>query len=461
VRVTSGGSFDRVPVTNGPRNRRVAGLVVALLVLVIGVAIAKPWTTTVAPASPTPGVSGSPLAPSASGTTSASGPAPPSAAAVPSPASPTAIVPSAADPFETPVPPAATATWTGLRWRVLAPDDPLSLVTSALRWRGGFIALGRQPSPLVPDTPVWTSQDGAHWTPLWFNTSTTFWPGTEVGSIAEVRGGVVAMTQLEAQSVLAWTSADGHSWGCACSVPLPAETPGPPLLAAGPTGLVAASTTTGALATSPDGSHWTVVPDRAHPSGFSLADLRGTATGYVAGGELNGAAATLLNGTAATLWSADGRSWVATTLPLTAPGVVLPRTGPASTVTSLVVGRSGLIAEGGWQAIPGGATLWWQSSDGRHWRLLDGYPPLGPTTCTGEGCGGQPDGVLVGDGQRMVAVRGGQDAGAWTSSDGRAWRRLSVTGDVPDGPADPAVLLPGGVLLSDGSTTWFGEALAG
>jgi hypothetical protein len=32
---------------------------------------------------------------------------------------------------------------------------------------------------------------------------------------------------------------------------------------------------------------------------------------------------------------------------------------------------------------------------------------------------------------------------------------------VPDGPADPAVLLPGGVLVSDGATTWFGEALAG
>jgi hypothetical protein len=451
--MTDRGSFDSVPVTNGPKNRRIAGLVAGLVIVSVAIAIAKPWGTPVGPIASTAGASGNPAASPASGTTSASGTARASASAAEP--SPTRVEPSAADPFATPVPPAATATWTGLRWHRLAPDDPLALVTSVLRWRGGFIALGRQPSAPNTDTPVWTSLDGAHWTPLWFNTSTTFWPGTEVGSIAEVRGGVVAMTQLEAQSVLAWTSADGHSWGCACGVPLPAETQGPPLLAAGPTGLVAASTTTGALATSPDGRHWTVVPDRAHPSGFSLFDLRGTATGYVAGGQLSGGAATLLNGTAATLWSSDGRSWVATTLPL-----ATPRATPASVVTSLVVGRSGLIALGRSYTVPE-AALWWQSSDGRHWRLLDGFPPLGPTTCHGGGCGAGPDGVLVGDGQRMVAVRVGPDAGAWTSSDGRVWRRLSVTGDVPNGTSLQVVLLPGGVLLSDGSTTWFGEALVG
>lgn len=452
--MTDRGSFDSVPVTNGPGNPRIAGLVVGLVIVSVAVAIAKPWGTGAAVA-PTSGASGSPAAArTTSGTASAS------ATAQPSPESPTAVVPSVRDPFTTPVPPAATATWTGLRWHRLAPDDPLGLVTSTLRWRGGFIALGRQPSPFVPYTPVWTSQDGAHWVPLPFDPSTTFWPGTEVGGIAEVPTGLVAMTQLGTQAVNAWESADGSSWTSIYSVPLPAGAAGPPLLAAGPTGLVAASTTTGSIATSTDGRNWAVLSDRTHPRGFSLADLRGTATGYVAGGALNGAAATLLNGAAATLWSADGRSWVATALPLAAPGVVLPQSGPASAVTSLVVGRSGLIALGGWEATHG-AALWWQSSDGRHWRLLDGYPPLGPTICTGEGCGGQPDGVLVGDGQRMVAVRGGQYAAAWTSADGRSWRRLPVTGDMPDEAALRVVLLPEGVLLSDGSTTWFGEALAG
>jgi hypothetical protein len=143
---------------------------------------------------------------------------------------------------------------------------------------------------------------------------------------------------------------------------------------------------------------------------------------------------------------------------LTVDGGVAPISTPlSSAIWSLVAGRDGLIATGGWVATPGGA-LWWQSLDGRRWRPLPTYPPLGPTTCTGEGCGGQPNGTLVGDGHRMVALRGGVDAGVWTSFNGLAWRRLSVAGDLPSEQATQAVLLPGGVLLSDGTTTWFGEA---
>jgi hypothetical protein len=42
---------------------------------------------------------------------------------------------------------------------------------------------------------------------------------------------------------------------------------------------------------------------------------------------------------------------------------------------------------------------------------------------------------------------------------GLAWSRLPVTGDIPSEQAMSAVLLPGGVLLSDATTTWFGEAV--
>jgi len=55
-------------------------------------------------------------------------------------------------------------------------------------------------------------------------------------------------------------------------------------------------------------------------------------------------------------------------------------------------------------------------------------------------------------------VTGGADPGVWTSSDGLAWQRLPVTGDMPSETAMNAALLPGGVLLSDATTTWFGEA---
>jgi hypothetical protein len=34
-----------------------------------------------------------------------------------------------------------------------------------------------------------------------------------------------------------------------------------------------------------------------------------------------------------------------------------------------------------------------------------------------------------------------------------------VTGDIPSEQAMNTVLLPGGVLLADGTSTWFGEAV--
>jgi hypothetical protein len=123
------------------------------------------------------------------------------------------------------------------------------------------------------------------------------------------------------------------------------------------------------------------------------------------------------------------------------------------------LGLDGIIAVGrGVTTL--GATLWWQSQDGRRWATSPTWPPLGTRTpCSGEGCGLQPHGALLGDGNRMVALRGGPEAEAWVSSDGRSWKRVSITGDIPTADANAATLLPGGVLLTNGSTTWFGEAL--
>src|SRR5450759_1606103 len=143
----------------------------------------------------------------------------------------------------------------------------------------------------------------------------------------------------------------------------------------------------------------------------------------------------------------------------TASAIILASTGPSWGATALVAARSGFIATGQVTGTPG-RTVWWQSSNGRNWRILPSYPPLGPTTCTGEGCGGQPNGVLVSDGRQMLALRGGADAGVWTSSDGLAWQRLAITGDIPSEQATEAFLMPGGVLLSDGTATWFGYAEA-
>ncbi len=459
-------SFHSAALADGPRNRRIAVLVVVLVVGFIGVAIAKPWGGAIDPASPTPRPSSGPAValPSAS----------PIVTEAPTTTTRTPFGPLPAA-FITPIPPPTTAAWTGIRWRQLAPDDPLNLVRSVLRWRGGFVATGGYTPGNVSIRPVWTSvwtsTDGAHWEPLSFDTGTTFWPGLNILGVVEVSDGLVALTELGDTShcnagsgclpVVPWTSPDGRAWSPRTLPHLgPPEASGTaPLLAAGPAGLVAVSTGAPAYgATAPDGVEWTSLPVDTFPRDFVINDLRGTAAGYVAGG-LSVASDTRWD--AATLWSADGHAWTPMEpLPLAVDsGVTLAPTGsPSTVVVSIVAGRGGMIAIGRVVETPG-AALWWQSSDGRAWRPLPTYAPLGPTACPGPGCGGQANGVLIGDGERMVALRGWPDARAWTSSDGRTWQTLDVTGDLPTDQATQATILPGGVLLSDGSTMWFGEAV--
>ena len=330
----------------------------------------------------------------------------------------------------------------------MAPDDPLTLVRSVLRWSRGFIAVGSDGS----STPVWTSTDGAHWEPLLFNTATTFWPGLLIVGMAEVRGGLVALTLLAGTwdcasacptyspslPLMSWTSPDGQSWTPHDGPDLgqPTDWQAAPLLAAGPAGLVAASPT------APDpcrdlGRRRPLAapasrgaPDWARRQGRRRDHDRVHRRWDAA----RGRRPRPRRGP-----SVHRRRHVDRPLPPRhAHGIcdfTLASTGPSWEATALVAGRNGLIAVGQVLATPG-ATLWWQSADGRDWRPLPTWPPLGPTTCTGEGCGSGPNGALVGDGHRMVALRGGADAGAWTSADGLAWQRLAVTGDLPSEAGD-------------------------
>ena len=130
-----------------------------------------------------------------------------------------------------------------------------------------------------------------------------------------------------------------------------------------------------------------------------------------------------------------------------------------ASAASLIVGRDGLVAVGSDSRAPGGV-LWWHSDDGRRWQAVPTFEPLRPEACAGPGvaCTSEPNGTIVGDGQRIAALRGGAEAAAWVSSDGSTWSELRVTGDPPPAEATRAVLLPGGVLVSNGTTTWLGEA---
>ena len=399
-------------------------------------------------------------------------------------ASPTAIVAASLPPssspspttvdvlpgaFTTPIPPPAGSAWTTIHWHRLSATDPLALVHSVVPWPGGSIAVGVDRTSTTGSwTPLWRSSDGVTWKPL----GQVFGARTIVLGVAAIGTGLVALTANGgnpscppwvcgslAASVMAWTSSDGVSWfahvGPDLALPQDASQPPMVTLAGGPGGLVAASVPesggAGTVATSLDGVTWVSLPADALPQDTALRDVHGTSGGFVAVARTWPAGSSVTGSVA--LRSTDGRTW--TSLPLRP--VAVPRVG---LVDRLFQGGSGFLATGSDYGLPG-TTLWWWSADGRSWRAVKGYPPIG--TCPPYVClGTEPAGDLGADGTRIVAYRGGAAPAVWTSFDGRSWTRLVVVGAPLTlfQAGGNLVVLPGGVLVSDGISTWFGETSA-
>jgi len=448
--MADGGSFYGAPSGPGRRHDKLVGGAVVLVVVGILFAVVKPWGSTGQPAA-----SGSPrvaeVSPSAADT--------PSSALPGSTAQPIHLGHPLAVAFTT-APPPVSDTWAGLEWHRLATDDPLGIVRTMVTSGEDSVAIGDIEG--TTSTTVWASTDRTHWQPLDRGTSASLWSGLTMIGLADVGGRFVAVTEMNdylyryLPPVVAWTSTDGRSWTHATTLPadaLSSPNGSAPLVAVGPDGLVVATSGLGArYATSSDGSDWTLAPPDAFPADFALDDLKGTSTGYVAiGAWVRGGSAQ-----AAALWSADGRRWpkTPTLLPTSPSG-----SGSAafSNAVALMVGDRGMIAVGIGDAS--GTTLSWRSVDGRRWQPTQAVPSLGATTCGGVDCSLPPNGTLIGDGHRLVAVRAGSDAAAFVSTDGRRWTALTMSGDVPSALAQ-ARLLPGGVLVSDGTTTWFGQAVS-
>jgi hypothetical protein len=441
--MTDGFSFQSAPAGRGRRD-----VLVLLAVVLVGVglaaAIIKPWGDGTRPAaSARPNVAAS--------SPSAASPAGP-------PVLPTSRPGQLPGAFSAPPPP-GSSDWAGLTWRRLASDDPLGVVRAEVTSGGSSVAIGEIAGST--STTVWSSTDGTYWQPLDTGTSTTFWPNLSIIALATVPGKFVAVSEMNdyvmrfLPPVVAWASTDGLSWTPAYTLPVdPVLSPSgsATVVAAGPHGLVVATVGLDSrLASSSDGSTWTLLPANALPAGFAVDDLEGSASGYVAIGSWTKAGGPTR---AAALWSADGRHWPKT--PTILPSGASASGAPAfSNALTLKVGDQGMIAVG----IGGSpfSALWWQSTDGQHWQALPSFPPIGATECGGSSCSLQPNGTLVGDGHRMVALRGADGLG-WVSTDGLKWTALSFSGDVPGAQATQATLLPGGVLLSDGTTTWFGQA---
>jgi hypothetical protein len=442
--MTDGPSFQGG--TAGGRRDLLVALAFVAVVVGVGVAIVKPW--------------GDARGPAASAT-------PEVAATTPSAASATVppVVVATARPYQLPVaftapsPPGSSA-WVGLSWQRLAADDPLGAVRTEVTAGGTSVAIGDIAG--TTSTTVWSSTDRTNWQPLDSGTSTTFWPNLTIIGLTTRPGRFVAVSEMNdyllraLPPVVAWASTDGRSWAPADTLPVdPRSIPAgsATLVAAGPDGLVVATTGLDSrLASSSDGSSWVVAPGNAFPAGFVLDDLQGSASGFVAiGSWTKGSAPTR----AAALFSTDGRHWpkAPTLLPTSAPS---PGPPVVSTALALSVGEQGMIATG-FGGVPN-ATLWWRSADGQHWQALPKFTPLGAASCGGTNCRPQPNGTLIGDGQRLIALRAGVGGAGWVSTDGQSWAPLSFAGDLPDAQARQATLLPGGVLLSNGTTTWFGQA---
>jgi hypothetical protein len=396
--------------------------------------------------------------------------------------------PSSGEPatFVTPSAPDPRATWTGITWQRLAADDPVAHLQAVVRWRGGFVALGEVvASDAGSRTQVWVSSDGRTWRPLGAD---VFGPTTVVVGVGETATGIVALTlhggtdQCNGQAtpqdcwslaapLQSWTSSDAETWaahpgpadiarpavGCeGCGIQTPifrSGVPGLLVVAASP----GTSPTDAEAAFSSDGITWDTLPADAFPVGFELATFASWRSGFVGVGTSATPAETISGdpGHAIAVWSADGRHWVPANMSLSGLDPLAGSTG-----TTITVGPDGLIATGSTFETPG-LELWWSSASGNSWSRLLGYPPLGVWTEGEEGSGLIPNGTLVGNGERMLAYRGGETPLGWTSLDGRAWESLAVSGSGPTNPGPwptlTLVLTPFGLLgTRDNGGTWLG-----
>jgi hypothetical protein len=198
------------------------------------------------------------------------------------------------------------------------------------------------------------------------------------------------------------------------------------------------------LATTRDGVAWRTVSPTVFPggaTGWRAEDLAALRPGFVTVGE------------ALALVSADGWSWRSKPLPAECPS------------GELVDGRSGVILVGQEGDYHWSTETWCSSADGRTWRRLPGYPPLGPRPEGFVYRGIGPNGALVGDGERMIAYRGAPRQAAWTSFDGRTWRRVAISGELPPIATDEPLawrydktVLPIGLLYRDSESgrVWLG-----
>ncbi len=458
------------------RSRLAVGLVVAVLLggcanepSPFAPTTGAPPVTTASPGPATPGV-----------TPAASAPAPSIAAVEPSPpiATPaqspprTSARPAAAGGFSAPRPSDPGAAWKGIRWQKLAPSNPLGHVRTVTRWRDGFIATGDMATTgSSARNKVWTSADGATWEAL---DPEVFGPTAMVVGVGGTAGGVVALTlqsgawtengsrtEPDSWSLVgpwqSWTSSDGRTWTAhpGPDFSVPREMTGqagqhPTIVAGVGNDLLAIALGGQPLAFSADGVAWQTASLEAYPggpAGWQAVAVVGYAPGFVAVGTDTDQAHRDRVG---------GR-----------PDVDEHPLPADCSPEELTVGSAGMVVIGSVGDPHTPVSTWCTSPDGRAWRELDGYPPLGASRINDECRGVCPNGILIGDGERMLAYRGFPKQAGWISLDGRSWQPLAFPGSAPTGWREPVgyeftkILTPMGLLVikSEDGSAWFGSPL--
>ena len=364
-------------------------------------------------------------------------------------------------PTDVPGPPASplpTVAGKVLAWVSL--QTPAKLVTGAgstfqnafFGWSHGYLAFHEN---LVTGSSVpWTSADGRAWQAGPALSMAGLSNGASVDEVVEGPAGLLAVGRapgcaddgtgcMPAPANALWTSTDGLQWS---RVDLKTAFGGGAVgdVAGGPKGYIAVSVSSVGPAApaewlSADGRIWRSVSlSSATFQDANLAEAMVLGDGYlVAGrtGSLQGWGGGFFPSTTPAIWwSADGSTWSRATLPKVA-------SAPQAEAAISVVGSGKLVAHvDSWDCScpPEGVTQAWTSSNGRAWKAVTVTFPSPAVVLTD---GRQAIQLISADGAVTVAV----------SPDGFRWAQIAASGSGPadyDGEANgPAGLL---VEASDG-----------
>jgi len=351
------------------------------------------------------------------------------------------------------VPPASTAAWVSLD------VVPLRLAPVGLGpviwWAGGYLGFAQQDGSVPPT--AWLSRDGRSWTALPPNVfgldAWTLQQPVMIWASSACATGLAVVTQDFVGQNLIWTSLDGRSWK---SNAWDSDDAPRTVATNGRTDVLV--TDGRRLFVSTDCSTWGLVTLPGATNGATAQALAAFDGGYVAGGFLGtGTDAGGAPSGSPVAWSSpDGVAWQS--------AIVAPR--PGDGFVDMEAGAHGLVGDTFTLGYTPGLNTLWASPDGRRWAGV--RDPLGLQP-SGEGAGG-PNGDFLGDGTRLMLF-GSRDptnpsvtSQLWTSFDGSAWVRVSITGATAasvtafDGPSP--YLLRDGVLFSSPSGSWFGMATA-